>query len=135
MFGYDWALSRWDPFDMNLGTWRQFENMDRMLDRTFESFENDMELTRQKMLQSQEVKQRAIRPESTSYTKSFHSLDQHEDILDGKRIKYKTLESTKEKDGVKIPHVLREITCDPPVDLDKLRDYIQFKELTGGQEQ
>jgi hypothetical protein len=61
------------------------------------------------MLQSSDFQQRNVQPQSTTYTKSFHSVDEREDVVDGKRIKYKTLESTKEKDGVKIPHLVREI--------------------------
>jgi len=86
------------------------------------------------MLQAPEFTQRAIQPTSTTYTKSYHTVDQREDIVDGKRIKYKTLESTKEKDGVKIPHVVREIECDPPCDLETLQKHIQFKENIGGRE-
>lgn len=130
----DWSLRRWDPFDMNWSVWRQFENMDRMLERTFDTFEEDMDSFRNKALQSSQTQQQQIQPERTSYMKSYHSVDQREDVVNGKRIKYKTLETTKEKDGVKIPHVIREITCDPPCELDTLKDYVKFKELTGGQE-
>jgi hypothetical protein len=56
-------------------------------------------------------------------------------VVDGKRIRYKTLETTKEKDGVKIPHMLREIECDPPCDLETLQKCISFKENVGGKEQ
>jgi hypothetical protein len=55
--------------------------------------------------------------------------------VDGKRIRYKTLETTKEKDGVKIPHVVKEIVCDPPCDIETLKNYIQFKEQAGTEEQ
>lgn len=54
--------------------------------------------------------------------------------MNGTRIIYKTLEYTKERDGVKIPHVIREVVCDPPCNLDTIRDYIQFKEQIGGDE-
>ena len=132
MWGHDWSLRRWDPFDMNRNVWRQFEMMDRMMDRTFERFENDMFNTRRNMLQLPEFQQRAIQPTSTTYTKSYSSVDEREDIIDGKRIKYKTLETTKEKDGVKIPHIVREIECDPPCELETLQKCIQFKEDVGG---
>lgn len=59
------------------------------------------------MLKQSENIQNQIKPTSSTYTKSYHSVDEREDVIDGKRIKYKTLESTKEKDGVRIPHVLR----------------------------
>jgi len=39
----EWGLRRWDPFDLNWNVWRQFEMMDRMVDRTLGSFENEME--------------------------------------------------------------------------------------------
>jgi len=44
------------------------------------------------------------------------------------------LETTKEKDGVKIPHIVREIECDPPCELETLQKAIQFKENVGGKE-
>lgn len=52
-------------------------------------------------------------------------------MIDGKRIAIKTLETTKERDGVKVPHVLREVTCDPPCDLKLVQDYVQLKETIG----
>eukprot|EP00347_Sterkiella_histriomuscorum_P022989 403336380 len=135
MFGGDWFLQRWDPFSLNQNPWRQFEMMDRMLDRTFDKFENEMFQNRNQMLQSQDFQQRQIQPESSTYEKSYHSVDSREEVIDGKRIKYRTLETTKEKDGVKIPHTLREIQCDPPCDLETLQKCITFREDVGGQQQ
>jgi hypothetical protein len=43
----DWMLRRWDPFDLDWNVWRQFEMMDRTIDRTFSRFENEMNQTRQ----------------------------------------------------------------------------------------
>jgi hypothetical protein len=56
----DWHLRRWDPFDMNWNVWRQFEAMDRTLDRTFDRFENEMNQTRNQMLKSSDFTQRSI---------------------------------------------------------------------------
>ena len=58
-------------------------------------------------------------------------MDQRESVIDGKRITVKTLESTKEKDGVKFPHVLKEVTCDPPCDMKTLQDFVQLRETIG----
>jgi hypothetical protein len=58
-------------------------------------------------------------------------VDQHEAVIDGKKISIKTLETTKEKDGVKIPHVLREVTCEPPCELKTLQDYVKMHETVG----
>eukprot|EP00347_Sterkiella_histriomuscorum_P013873 403363041 len=135
MFGGDWILQRWDPFSMNLNIWRQFEMMDCMLDRSFDKFENEMFQNRNLILQSQDFKQRQIQPQSSTYEKSYHSVDSREEVIDGKRIKYRTLETTKEKDGVKIPHLLREIECDPPCDIDTLQKCITFREDVGGKHQ
>lgn len=53
-------------------------------------------------------------------------------MIKGTRIKVRTLETTKEKDGVRIPHILREITCDPPCDLDTVKNYAKIRENLGG---
>lgn len=52
-------------------------------------------------------------------------------MINGKRITVKTLESTKEKDGVKFPHVLKEVTCDPPCELKTLQDFVDIRESIG----
>lgn len=47
----DWFLRRWDPFDLDWSLYRHFEEIDRLMDRNFRRFEEDMQNTRQKMLQ------------------------------------------------------------------------------------
>ncbi len=69
-----------------------------------------------------------------SYSKQSHSVDSHEAVLDGKKISVKTMDTSKEKDGVKIPHVLKQVTCDPPCEIDTLKDYVALKENAGGPE-
>lgn len=62
-------------------------------------------------------------------------MEQSSAIVNGVRIKQKQLESIKEKNGVKMPHTVKEVTCDPPCDLDTLKKYSQMKESVGDKEQ
>jgi len=50
------------------------------------------------------------------------------------RIKQRSLETIKEKDGVTIPNIVREVTCEPACDIETLQDYVNLKENIGGQE-
>eukprot|EP00347_Sterkiella_histriomuscorum_P001110 403373288 len=63
---------------MNLNIWRQFEMMDCMLDRKFDRFENEIFQNRNLILQSQDFKQRQIQPQSSTFEKSYHSVDSRE---------------------------------------------------------
>jgi hypothetical protein len=59
-------------------------------------------------------------------------VDEQHAVIDGKKLTIRTLETTKEKDGVRIPHILREITCEPEMDLETVRKYAKLRENIGG---
>lgn len=66
----DWFMRRWDPFDLEWSLWRHFEEIDRLMDRSFRTFEKQMLNHRQKMLEEFKAEKKpAIKPESTSYTR------------------------------------------------------------------
>jgi hypothetical protein len=45
------------------------------------------------------------------------------------RILYKLIDQTKEKDGIVLPHVVRQIDCNPAAPLNILKDNALFDEL------
>jgi uncharacterized membrane-anchored protein YhcB (DUF1043 family) len=66
-----WFLRRWDPFETDWSLYRHFEEIDKVMDKSFRKLEHQMEKSRQRLLeeiQSQEKKPK-ITPESTSYLK------------------------------------------------------------------
>lgn len=59
-------------------------------------------------------------------------MEQSSALVNGVRIRQKSLETIKEKDGVRMPHVVKEVTCDPPCDIETLKNYSLLKESVGG---
>ena len=120
-----------DPLDLDSNVWRHFQEMDRSLDRQFRYHEREMEHQRRQLMD--QFKQEGLSNlnlEDTSYSKETHSVDQRSALVNGSRIRQKTLETIKEKDGVRMPHLVKEITCDPPCDLKTVRDFVKMRELT-----
>ena len=42
--------------------------------------------------------------------------------VDGYKMVWKLIDQSKERDGVKIPHVLKQIVCEKPTPLEVIRD-------------
>ena len=120
----------WDPLDLEWSTWRHFQEMDRALERNFRYFDRDMEQQRRQLLDTFKEEGIAnLNLEDTSYSKETHNVDQRSALVNGCRIRQKTLETIKEKDGVRMPHLVKEVTCDPPCDIDTVKDFVKLKEI------
>ena len=63
-----------------------------------------------------------------SYTKEHRQVETRALQIDKYRILYKLIDQTKEKDGVILPHIVRQIDCNPAASLDILRENALFEE-------
>ena len=63
-----------------------------------------------------------------SYTKEHRQVETRALQIDKYRILYKLIDQTKEKDGIVLPHIVRQIDCNPAAPLDILRDNALFEE-------
>jgi len=55
--------------------------------------------------------------------------------IDGHRLKWRVLDYLQERDGVKVPHVVKQIFCDPPAPIDIIQKNVKIKETLGNQDQ
>ena len=86
---------------------------------------------------SQKEQQLAKKPEAGevstvsrhSYTKEHRHVETRALQIDKYRILYKLIDQTKEKDGIVLPHVVRQIDCNPAAPLEILRENALFDEI------
>ena len=123
--------------------------MERMFDSRFRNFNEQMEKNRQLMLKQmdterkqlttgkQEGGQLAKRPEEGqlmtqhSYTKQ-NRMSESRAVQVGKyRIMYKLVDETRERDGISLPHIVRQINCHPAAPMNILSENSIFEETLG----
>lgn len=65
----------------------------------------------------------------SSYTKESRKVETRALQIGKYRILYKLIDQTKEKDGVMMPHVVRQIDCSPATPLSLLMENAPFEEI------
>lgn len=102
-------------------------------DRTFDSFEKEMEQTRRDWLKTynEDKNKQLTLPTYHSYQKESHNEESRVLTVKDHTLKFKICEMTKERDGVKIPHIIKQFEVEPPADVNLLTDYSHMKETIG----
>jgi len=62
------------------------------------------------------------------YFKHFSNVSENMITIDNHRIKWRTLDYLQERDGVRVPHIVKQIFCNPPAPIELLQKNINLKE-------
>jgi hypothetical protein len=143
----DWHKSIFDDFskiDQEMDRrFRDFSDMiNKNRERQLEDFRKTFEQTPSaKALKQEETgaaeKQLAKKPEAGelstltahSYTKERRQVETRALQIGRYRILYKMIDQTKEKDGVELPHIVRQIDCNPAAPINILKENTLFEEF------
>jgi len=66
--------------------------------------------------------------------KETSKMDSNTVTINGVTIRSRVIEIIRERDGVKLPYIIRQVFCEPAAPLDMLRKHISFKENILGKE-
>lgn len=117
--------------------WEDYNRIEKDLNKKFEEFNDRMFKNRKLQLEEKQKEQEgrvATKAEGggelqhMSYLKERRQVDSNEIIVDGHRMLFRTLDYSKERDGVLIPHILKQVYCHPAISLDLLKENSFFKE-------
>lgn len=145
--------SLWKDFDdWYKSIWSDFGRIDQEIDRRFKEYSDFMFKNRQRQLEdfrkesekkpqlkaSGETSQQLAKQQPTesqvgtlshaSYTKEHRQVETRAIQLGKYRILYKFIEQTKEKDGLILPHIVRQIDCSPAAPIDLLMENSPYEE-------
>ena len=103
------------------------------MDRKFKHFEDVMEKERQRSLQEHKDSHKEGQLAKKTYSKQSTSVESSELEVDGHHMKFILSTYTKEKDGIKVPYIYKQITCEPPAPADFIRSHTEtIWETIGG---
>ena len=152
-------MDLWKDFDdWYKSIFDDFSKIDQEMDRRFRDFSESMNKNRERQLEEfrkffdktasakaikqeesgaqgqQQVAKRAEGDELSaltahSYTKERRQVETRALQIGRYRVLYKMIDQTKEKDGVELPHVVRQIDCNPAAPINLLKENALFEEI------
>ena len=70
-----------------------------------------------------------------TYTKQSQNVETSQITINGITLKQKLLQFVKERDGIRLPHLIKEVFCSPPASLSTVLDYATLLETVNGIDQ
>jgi len=86
------------------------------------------------MLEQCEKLDKNVVAEKHCCVKDMSRIESNTVTINGVEIRSRIIDVTRERDGVKIPFIIRQIFCHPGAPIDMLRRHITFKEGLFGKE-
>lgn len=113
-----------------MSLWDEFRPLELSLDAKFDRFEKEMEETRKSMLADiRKDMSSDLVPSANTYSVSQSNVEMSTLTINGITFRFRTIEFFKERDGIRIPHTIRQIFCNPASPIDLLQENSKFKEI------
>ena len=72
---------------------------------------------------------------SNTYSKQTQNVETSQITINGTTLRQKLLQFVKERDGVRLPHLVKEVYCSPAADISTVMDYATVMETVNGIDQ
>lgn len=129
-FETDMALPFSTPFDdWHLSLWDELRPIEKTLDKKFKRFEHQMDLTRKNMLHDmKKMMSKDIIPSENTYVKSQSNVESSTVHINGITFRFRFVHVMKERDGIRIPHIIKQVFCHPGSSIELLQENATLKE-------
>ena len=64
----------------------------------------------------------------SAYSKQKSNVNTNQITVDGKTLRFRSIDLMKEKNGVKMPHQVNQIHCSPPAPIELVKEHSTIKE-------
>ena len=118
---------------MGLSIWDELRPLEEALNKKFEKMMKKNE--GESMLEDiMEKMQTEVVPAINNYTKSSSTVETSSMTVGEYTLNFRIINYIKEKDGIRIPHIIKQVFCNPAVSVECLRDNCIFKETINDEE-
>jgi hypothetical protein len=80
------------------------------------------------MLQNFKNMNQNVVPQGYSYEKNMSNVEQSQITIDGTTLRFRMVSFVKEKEGIRMPHLLKQIFCSPPAQIQMIQQYANLTE-------
>ena len=127
------AMLKDSMLDNQLSIWEHSSYLDNELDHAFSHYELKMEETRKAMLDK--IKHTTPSKDVVISGNTYQTFNQHVEqsqiTINGVTLRQKVINLIKERDGVRLPCLIKELFCSPPCTLPLALDYATITETLG----
>ena len=129
------ALSKDVLLDNQLSIWDHSNLIDNLVDEKMSAFQQQMDQTRKTMLDQLKGDKQDVVFSGNTYTNVSHNVETSQITVNGITLRQKVIQFIKERDGVRIPYLIKELFCSPPATLPLVLDYATITESISGADQ
>ena len=118
-----------------LGIVKDWLTISDELEKNFSAFKTEMDNSKKQMLDELKKGKKDIAVSDHTFMKEVSEVEQRKFTVGGITLEFSVLNFMKERDGVRLPHLVKQIECFPPCSIDLLLEHSTLKETINDEDQ